>query len=492
MRVLMVYPEFPNTFWSYKYALQFISKKAAFPPLGLLTVAAMLPVQWEKKLVDINVRPLRDDDIAWADMVLISAMSVQNASAKAVIARCKKAGVKTVAGGPLFTAWPEKFDDVDYLVLNEAEITLPLFLADLEKGAADHIYTSEERPDLSLTPRPLFDLIDLKDYSSMNIQYSRGCPFNCEFCDIIVLFGHKPRLKSKEQIIDELQMLYDIGWRGSVFFVDDNFIGNKQKLKQEILPAIIGWSEKWDHPFAFHTEASINLADDEELMELMVKAGFEMVFIGIETPNEKSLTECNKYQNKDRDLLESIDILQNHGLEVEGGFILGFDSDPDSIFDTLIRFIQQSGIIVAMVGLLNAPRGTKLFEKLEKQQRITSEFSGNNTDYSINFKPKMEFNKLMDGYKKVVETIYSPENYYDRIRQHFKKMGRLRYNHNSKMMLNGIAAFFKSIIYLGILGEERACYWKLFFHTLFHHPSQLPRAITFAICGYHFRKIYNV
>lgn len=492
MRVLMVYPEFPNTFWSYKYALQFISKKASFPPLGLLTVAAMLPSEWEQKLVDINIRKLSDDDIAWADMVFISAMSVQSESAKKVIERCKKAGVKKVAGGPLFTAWPEKFDDVDYLVLNEAEITLPLFLEDLKKGTAEHIYTSEERPDMSLTPQPLFNLIDLKDYSSMNIQYSRGCPFNCEFCDIIVLFGHKPRLKSKEQVVDELQTLYDIGWRGSVFFVDDNFIGNKQKLKQEILPAIIDWSEKWDHPFSFHTEASINLADDEELMELMVQAGFEMVFVGIETPNEKSLIECNKNQNKDRDLLESIDILQNHGLEVEGGFILGFDSDPDSIFDTLIRFIQQSGIIVAMVGLLNAPRGTKLFERLQKQQRITTEFSGNNTDYSINFKPRMELNKLMDGYKKVVETIYSPENYYYRIREHFKKMRRLRYNHNSKMVANGLGAFFKSIFYLGIIGKERAHYWKLFFHTLFHHPSQLPRAITFAIFGYHFRKIYKI
>ena len=243
MKILFVYPEFPDTFWSFKHALKFVSKKATYPPLGLLTVAALMPKNWDKKLVDINVEALKDKDIKWADLVLISAMSIQSESAKNVISRCKKAKVKTVAGGPLFSAWPENFNDVDFLVLNEAELTLPLFLSDFEAGNPKHIYTCTEKPDLCSTPKPLWELINIKNYSSMNLQYSRGCPFNCDFCEIIVLYGNKARVKDGSQIVGELQSLYDIGWRGKVFFVDDNFIGNKQKLKTEILPAIISWSE---------------------------------------------------------------------------------------------------------------------------------------------------------------------------------------------------------------------------------------------------------
>ncbi|MDD5018060.1 MAG: DUF4070 domain-containing protein [Eubacteriales bacterium] len=491
MRILLVYPEFPDTFWSYKHALKFISKKAVYPPLGLLTVAAMLPENWEKKLIDMNVAPLQESDLVWADLVFISAMSVQCESVNRIITACKKAGVGIVAGGPLFTACHEKFDSVDFLVLNEAEATLSLFLEDLDKGCPKHLYTSDEWPDISKTPGPLWELIDMKKYSAMNIQYSRGCPFNCEFCDIVVLFGHKPRLKSTKQVIDELQALYDFGWRDSVFFVDDNFIGNGEKLKKEVLPAIIGWSEQNGYPFSFHTEASINLSDDIVLMQLMVKAGFDMVFIGIESPHEESLAECNKYQNKGRNLIECVDKIQKQGLEVQGGFILGFDNDPDSIFDTLIWFLQHSGIIVAMVGLLNAPRGTKLFQRLKKEKRIISDFSGDNTDFSMNFKPKMEYNKLIKGYSKVVETIYSPKYYYKRIMQYLKKHDPAQHHH-SKIQANGVRAFVKSIFYLGIAGKERFWYWKLFFYTLFHEPSQLSKAMTYAICGYHFRKIYKI
>lgn len=492
MNILLVYPEFPDTFWSFKYALKFISKASAYPPLGLLTVAAMLPADWEKKLADMNVEKLKDRDVEWADIVFISAMSVQADSVKNVIKACKKAGKKIAAGGPLFTAFPEKYEDIDYLVLGEAELTLPLFLEDIEKGSTKHIYKSDGWADITKTPMPLWELMDMKKYSSMNIQYSRGCPFNCEFCEIVVLYGNKPRLKNTSQILAELTSLYDMGWRGSVFFVDDNFIGNKVKLKQEVLPALIEWSEKRGFPFAFYTEASVNLADDDELMSLMVKAGFDMVFIGIETPHKESLAECNKNQNKNRDLLSSVDNMQRHGLQVQGGFIVGFDNDPESIFDIMIRFIQQSGIVVAMVGLLNAPRGTKLFERLKKENRLKSDFSGNNTDYSMNFKPKMQYEKLVGGYRRVVSTVYSPKNYYARVTEYLRKVRETQSYKKDKVDFNSIIAFIKSVFRLGIAGKERPYFWRLIFHTIKTCPAQLPKAVTFAIYGYHFRRIFKI
>jgi radical SAM superfamily enzyme YgiQ (UPF0313 family) len=492
MKILLVYPDFPNTFWSYKHALKFISKKASFPPLGLLTVAAMLPHEWEKKLLDMNTEALGEKDLEWADFVFISAMSVQKKSVRYIIDMCKKLGVKTVAGGPLFTAWYDDYEDVDYLVLNEAEITLPLFLGDLKKGKTKHIYTSDEWADVEKTPVPLWELIDMKKYASMNIQYSRGCPFNCEFCDIISLYGRTPRLKAREQVIAELEALYNTGWRESTFFVDDNFIGNKEKLKREILPAVIDWMEKKEYPFRFFTEASINLSDDEELMKLMVRAGFNMVFIGIETPNEESLAECNKYQNKGRNLMESIKICQKFGLQVQGGFIVGFDNDPYSIFDTLISFIQESGIVTAMVGLLNAPRGTKLYERLAEEGRILNSMSGDNTDFSINFIPKMEYETLVNGYKKVLSAIYSPKYYYDRIMRFFKEYNPVQQRVRPTININQIPALLKSIFRLGVFGKERLYYWKLFFWALFKRPRLFPMAITFAIYGYHYRKIFNI
>jgi len=359
MKILLVYPKYPDTFWSLKHALKFISKRATHPPLGLLTVAALLPKEWSKKLVDMNVTPLGDRDIEWADLVFVSAMSIQKASVEEVIGRCKRLGVAVVAGGPLFTTDHEGFKGIDHLVLNEAEVTLPLFLRDLENGRAKRLYTSREFPDLERTPIPLWELIDMKKYATMSIQYSRGCPFNCEFCDISVLYGRKVRTKNKDRLLAELESLYAHGWRGDVFFVDDNFIGNRRALKAEILPAIIEWMENRKYPFCFNTEASVDLSDDERLMQLMVNAGFISVFVGIETPNEESLAECNKVQNKNRDLIGSVKKLQRSGLYVTGGFIVGFDNDPPSIFERLIAFIQESGIVTAMVGLLNAPRGLR-------------------------------------------------------------------------------------------------------------------------------------
>ena len=487
-KVLLVYPQHPDTFWSYKYALRFISKKASSPPLGLLTVAGLLPRNWEKRLIDMQVRPLDDKDLRWADYVFISAMCIQKKSVQQVISRCKALGIKVVGGGPLFTAMPEDFPEVDHLILNEAEITLPLFLEDLEKDRVQRIYTSDRWADIEQTPIPQWEMVNRKNYASMNIQYSRGCPFNCEFCNITVLYGQKPRTKGKDQIIAEFNHLYRTGWRGSVFFVDDNFIGNKAKLKRDVLPAVCDWMKEMNYPFAFATEASINLADDPELMGLMVHAGFDTVFIGIETPNEASLAECNKFQNRNRDLMACVKTIQKSGLQVQGGFILGFDNDPPSIFDRLTEFIQESGIVTAMVGLLNAPRGTGLYERLVKEGRLLNDISGDHMDLSMNFIPKMNRELLISGYQRILDTIYSPKCYYQRVRRFLadytpsqEKMFHFHFSH--------VTAFARSVFVLGIAGKERFQYWKLLFWSLFRRPRLMPLAIGLAICGFHFRKV---
>jgi radical SAM superfamily enzyme YgiQ (UPF0313 family) len=496
VKVLLIYPEFPDTFWSFRYALKFIHRKASSPPLGLLTIAAMLPEKWEKRLVDMNVESLCDVDVKWADLVFVSAMSVQKESVKEVIKRCKTAGVKVVAGGPLFTTGYETFGEVDHLVLNEAEITLPRFLDDFRNGIAGHLYTTEAQPaslqwaDIRETPVPLWGLINMKHYASINIQYSRGCPFNCEFCDITLLCGRTPRTKDKDQIIRELDSVYASGFKGQVFFVDDNFIGNKKKLKEEVLPAIIEWMEVRKHPFTFNTQASIELSDHKDLMELMVRAGFDVVFIGIETPHEQSLAECSKFQNKNRDLLASVRNIQKSGLEVQGGFIVGFDSDPLTIFDTQIRFIQKSGVVTAMVGILNALPRTQLYERLKKERRLLKETSGNNTDFSTNFITRMDYDELVSGYKKVLSTLYSPRHYYERVRTFLreyippkKKLFHFRCNY--------IAAFIRSTIVLGIIGKERFYYWRLLLWTILTRPRLLPQAVTLSIYGFHFRKVFE-
>ena len=491
MKILLVYPKYPDTFWSFKYALKFISKKASLPPLGLLTIASMLPAEWEKKLVDMNVKPLKDKDLLCADYVFISAMSIQKESVKTVLSRCRSLGVKVVAGGPLFTSFHEEFEgDVDHFVLDEAEITLPPFLDDFKKGQAKHLYTSKQRADMKNIPTPLWELIDIKKYASMNIQYSRGCPFDCDFCNITVLYGRVPRTKEKEQVIEEMESLYRRKWKGGLFFVDDNFIGNKLKLKKEILPSIIEWMKSRNYPFSLSTEVSINLSDDVELMQMMVRAGFDTVFIGIETPNEESLAECSKIQNRNRDLIACVKKIQHSGLEVQAGFIVGFDKDPVSIFERLIGFIQESGIATAMVGLLNAPHGTKLYHRLKEEGRLLSAASGDNTDFSINFKPKMSHETLISGYKKVVHTIYSPKHYYARVKKFLKEYKPVKVK-TFHFRLSHLKAGFKSVFRLGIIGRERFHYWKLFFWSLFRRPRLFPLAITLTIYGFHFRKIFK-
>ena len=489
MKILLINPDVPLTFWSFKNALKFTSRKAVVPPLGLLTVAAMLPRDWETKLVDMTTTKLRDRDIQWADYVFVTAMLIQQKSVDQVIERCKRIGTKVVAGGPLFTSLPEQYVHVDHLVLKEAELTLPLFIRDLQEGVARKVYNTHEKADLHQTPIPQWDLIKMRKYALMGVQYSRGCPFGCDFCDVTTLFGRKIRTKATDQVLEELESLYSHGWRGEVFFVDDNFIGNKKHLKAELLPAIISWMKKRRHPFSFNTQASINLADDEELMALMVQAGFDCVFIGIETPNEDSLSECNKVQNKGRDLVACVKRIQRSGMQVQAGFILGFDSDKPSVFDGLIQFIQQSGVVTAMVGLLNAPRGTELYRRLMTENRLSEAATGDNTDFSMNFVPKMGIEDLLKGYKKVVSTIYSPRKYYERILTFLRdyKPGK---NNKARFRFCEIQAFLKSIWRLGIIGKGRLHYWKLIFWSL-RRPQYLHIAVTLAICGFHFRTMFE-
>jgi radical SAM superfamily enzyme YgiQ (UPF0313 family) len=482
----MVYPQYPDTFWSFKYALRFIRKKAALPPLGLLTIGAMLPEKWPIKLIDLNVSKLTDEDLTWADMVFVSAMAIQRASAREIISRCKDSGIRVVAGGPLFTSEYEQYQDVDHFILNEAELTLPPFLADIEKGKAKRVYQDSSFCDIQKTPPPKWELINLKHYASVGIQFSRGCPFNCDFCNITALFGHRPRIKGAEQIIAELDGLYNLGWRGSLFFVDDNFIGNKGYLKNHLLPALIQW-RKGKKGLPFSTETSVNLSDDEPLMRMMVDAGFDTVFVGIETPDEESLAECNKQQNKNRDLVESVKHIQRTGLQVQGGFIVGFDSDTPSIFQRQIEFIQKSGIVTAMVGLLNAPPGTRLYERMRREGRLTGTISGDNVDSTTNILPKMGIDTLQEGYKGIMHHIYSPEHYYKRAKSFLSEYKSPKIK--TPLDFQRFLGVFRSSIRLGVLGKERYQYWKILSWTLFHRPRLITVAITLAIYGYHFRKV---
>ncbi len=469
--------------------MRFISKKASNVPLGLITVASLLPESWEKRLVDLNVSKLKDQDIKWADFVFISAMSVQSASAALVIKECRRLGVRIVAGGPLFTEEYDRYPEIDHLVLNEAEITLPEFIIDLGKGEPKRIYKTGEFADMTKSPVPDYSLLKIKDYATAGIQYSRGCPFDCEFCDITSLLGHHVRTKTPDQVISELDQLYSIRWNGSVFFVDDNFIGHKGKLKNELLPAIISWMEAHGKPFELLTEASINLADDHVLMEMMVRAGFSKVFVGIETTDEASLNECNKIQNRNRDLIGSIKVIQKSGMEVFAGFIVGFDNDTPGIFQRQVEFIQESGIITAMVGLLNAPRLSRLYRRLNKEGRISSQFSGDNTNYSINFVPVMDKNELLKGYRNILRNIYSAKPFAERVIR-FLKYYNPPVTKSSFSMIK-FMALIKSVLYLGITNRHMIYYWKILFWSILFRPKMFPLAVKYSIYGYHFRKVFR-
>jgi radical SAM superfamily enzyme YgiQ (UPF0313 family) len=486
MNVLLLSPEFPETFWSFTYALPFVRRRAAQPPLGLLTVAALLPPEWAKRLVDLNVTSLTDADLAWADYALIGGMIVQRASAQATIARCKAAGLTVVAGGPLFTMEHADFGDVDHFVLDEAEITLPLFLNDLRAGRAQRIYRASEYADLREALVPCWELLDPRQYTSMSVQFSRGCPYDCEFCNVTALFGHRPRTKTAAQIITELDRLYSLGWRGPVFFVDDNLIGNKRYLKTKLLPALIEWQRDKMH-VPFNSQVSMNVADDPELLDMMGRAGFDTVFIGIETPDEEALAGCNKKQNLRRDLAGDVRRIQRAGIEVCAGFIVGFDTDTPRSLERLADFIQRSGIATAMVGMLQAPAGTRLFDRMQREGRLVGAMTGDNVDGTTNIVPVMGLDGLREQYRALVRHLYEPRQYYARARTFLReyRMPAVRLRLDGQRLM----AFVRSIGRLGIVGRERAQYWRLLAWTLVRRPRLFPRAVSLTIYGYHFRQI---
>lgn len=486
MKILLVYPKYPNTFWSFNYALEVMGKKAAMPPLGLLTIATLLENNNELKLIDMNVNPLTDEDILWADCVFISAMITQKDSTEETIQKCKDLNVKIVAGGPLFTNLHGEFPDVDHFILNEGEMTIPLFLEDLKNGNPKKIYTLDTRPDISLVPVPKWDLINLDDYARMPLQFSRGCPFDCEFCDIVNLNGRIPRVKSVEQFMEELNALYNCGWRSSIFIVDDNFLGNIVQVKA-LLKELIKWRKEKRYKWSFMTQISINFASDDELLLLMKKAGFSTVFIGIETPSKNSLEECGKFHNKNRDMVKDVKKIYNYGMEVYGGFIIGFDHDDETIFKTQLEFIQETGIVVAMVGLLTALPGTKLYKRLKLENRLIGESSGNNIDCKINFIPKLDKELLISEYKKLLLSLYNVKNYYDRI---FNFLKEYKHHTDDKVTQNLLTGFLKAVHILGIKDKNRFYFWKMFFTCIFKYPKALPKALTQAIYFAHFEQIF--
>ncbi len=486
LKILLVYPQYPETFWSFKYSLSFIRKKALMPPLGLLTIASLFPEDFEIKLIDLNIENLEDKDILWADFVFISAMITQKDSVYKIAERCKNLNVKTVGGGPLFSTSSEDFSEIDYFVLDEGEITLPLFLEDLKNNTLQKVYRSDIKPDVKNTPVPKWDLLNKKAYVRMPVQFSRGCPYDCEFCDVVRLNGKNPRTKSSGQIIRELEALSCSGWKGPVFFVDDNFIGNKKETKI-LLKAINAWQKEKNNKMTFMTESSLNVADDEELMRYLREANFNSLFIGLETPSEESLAECGKYQNKNRNIIESVLTLYRNGFEVSAGFIVGFDNDDASIFKRQIDFIQKTGVVIAMIGILQALPGTRLYERLKKENRLLVGSSGNNTDFSINFIPKIDPDVLIDGYKQIVKTIYSKKEYYERVLTFVRN-----YNHYVDEHFNweSLIPLFKSMFYMGILDQSRIYYWKTFFISLIKYPQAFTKFIAMSIYYAHFQRVF--
>jgi len=487
MKVLLINPEFPDTYWSFRHALPFEGKRCAFPPLGLLTVSALLPESWERRLIDLNVESLKSTDIEWADMVFATAMLVQKESLRDVVRRCKARGKRVVLGGPYVTTTIEELPEADHVFLGEAETTLPQFIEDLARGEAKRTYQAAERPPLSATPMAHFHLANMKRYSAMSIQYSRGCPFSCEFCDIIEIYGRVPRTKSNQQMLAELDVLYDLNWRGTVFIVDDNFIGNKKNVRL-LLPEIAAWQKAHGYPFSLLTESSLNLADDEALLASMREAGFRRVFIGIETPVEESLQEAQKSQNRG-DLLGSVKKIQSYGMEVMAGFIVGFDNDPVDIFERQIDFIRKSAIPLAMVGLLNALPDTQLWKRLEREGRLLGEASGNNTVCTFNFKTRMDPAFLVQGYQSIMRTIYSPREYYQRVLDSMRRTAQQFSEPQHYGLVRGFMTLTRILFKLGVVDSARWEFWRFFSRAIVKHRNKFADSLRLAAVGYHFRKL---
>jgi radical SAM superfamily enzyme YgiQ (UPF0313 family) len=488
MNVLLLYPHLPDSFWGFQNYLKFLPYKSTFPSSGLLTVAAMLPRDWSLKMVDLNVEPLTEEHLKWADMAFVSAMSIQSDSAEEVIRRCQAARIKVCAGGVYFTTEPERDNPVDHLFLGEAEETIPVFLKDLAKNQAKPVYRARRFPDLRQSPIPRWDLIDFSNYNIMPVQVSRGCPFRCDFCQVVVLLGRRPRFKTTAQVLAELEALYEAGWRGMLMFVDDNIICHRAKAR-ELLVALIDWQTQHRYPFNFVSQASLDLADQPELVALMARSGFTHIFLGIETPVAESLAECSKQQNQNRDMVAAVRMLYAHGIEVYGGFIVGFDADPPDIFEAQARFIEAAAIPSASVGMLVAAPGTPLYRRLEAEGRVVGRTCGDSIMNleGLNIIPKMGRERLINGYRQLLTRLYEAEPYYQRVLNFFDQF-RLNPHVSAKRPTGReVLAFFRILWELGFNQPERLAFWRFIFRVLTRHPQFFPMAVNFAGGGYHYR-----
>ena len=492
MRTLFIYPEFPKTFWSYEKILELVNRKVLLPPLGMVTVAALLPQEWEMKLVDRNVREVTEEEWSWAEMVIISGMIVQKEDMAIQISKAKKLGLPVAVGGPYASSTPDapELDEADFKVLDEGEITLPMFLDALEKGETSGSFTSGgDKPDVTETPIPRFDLLELDAYDSMSVQFSRGCPFNCEFCDIIVLYGRKPRTKKPEQLIAELQYLHDLGWRRSIFLVDDNFIGNKRNAKM-LLPLIRTWQEERGYPFSFATEASVDLADDEEMMRMMHDARFESVFLGIETPDEASLETARKIQNTRNPLDAAVDRITANGLRVMAGFIIGFDGEKAGAGRRIVDFVTRTGIPAAMMGMLQALPKTALWARLEREGRLIQDedaAKGVNQTNLLNFKPTRPIRDIANEYVEAFCALYEPNAYMDRVYSYYLKMGAPRWKAAPKLPTwTDIRALSIVVWRQGIKRDTRWRFWRYMIGMARQNPSLLEQFLVVLAHNEHF------
>ena len=490
LKVLMVWPRFPSSFWSFDGILDLVPIETDQPPLGLLTVAALCPKNWTLRLIDRSFEDLLDTDILWADLVMVSGMRVQKDDIRETLLRARALGKRTMIGGPFASSEPELLLSLaDHLVVGEPDEIFHEIAADVERGSAKRLYVVKDKPDVSKTPPPRFDLLKIEKYASMAVQFSRGCPFQCEFCDIITIYGRKPRTKRPSQLLAELDVLFELGWREQVFIVDDNFIGN-HKLALELALKLEEWQKSHDYALLFYTEASIDLAQRPGLIEAMVKANFFYVFIGIESPSPKSLIEAKKFQNLRRDPLESIRFIQSEGLWVTAGFIIGFDSDTEEIFEQQRDFIERAAIPWAMAGFLQAPPSTPLFDRMLKEGRLLMESTATSNFDPPNFRTLLPLSVLLEGYRGILVSLYGASAFYDRCYRSLLQWNSRKPQKPPEIpLLPTLGIVVRSIVHQGILSSYRKAYWKFLLRLAARwslSPPKFSLGFAMLLSGHHF------
>ena len=491
IKVLMVWPRFPSSFWSLQGMMgNLIPEEAFMPPLGLLTVAALCPKEWTIRLIDRAFEDLLDEDIHWSDLVMVSAMHVQQDDVREILGRARALGKRTIIGGPYASSEPEVLLSLaDHVVVGEPDECFQQIANDIETGAPRRLYTIVEKPGIHRISVPRFDLLKIKRYASMSVQFSRGCPFQCEFCDIITLYGRTPRTKSPSQTLAELEALFSLGWRKPVFIVDDNFIGNHRRAL-ELARELEEWQKAHDYPFTFYTEASIDLAQRPALIEALVKANFFSVFVGIESPSKESLREAKKYQNLRQDPLECIRFIQKRGLWVMGGFIIGFDSDTEDIFERQVEFIERAAIPWAMIGFLQAPPTTPLYDRMRRQGRLIDDNKCTSNFKSPNFRTVLPLPVLLEGFRKTLLSIYSPSSFYDRTCRSLLHWRVSKYQRSPRYSVSyKLKVLLRSVWNQGFRSSYRKAYWRFLLQLLYRWyfcPQRLWLGFTILLSGQHF------